>query len=257
MIKIHEGDFDIKNYLDKFPGDDPFVCRIASLFKAYRELIPFADFWVQLDKNKEAVAALSRLGTQFVLYLTDKADLEEIASFIRVAGATSLLMDGKYSLDLECKKETTGKIMRYIFPKPQLAENDRVISPKLKDVYNLLAENFSDNSNLPDCESFCLDISFKQRRNTSRVCGIEDNEGSLVSCAMTVAETESCAIIGAVATGKKYRNKGFGTYMTKYITSQLFREKKKIYLYREENKNEKFYNTAGYINCGTWKEIYF
>ena len=37
MIKIHEGDFDIKNYLDKFPGDDPFVCRIASLFKAYRE----------------------------------------------------------------------------------------------------------------------------------------------------------------------------------------------------------------------------
>ena len=57
--------------------------------------------------------------------------------------------------------------------------------------------------------------------------------------------------------GKKYRNKGFGTYMTKYITSQLFREKKKIYLYREENKNEKFYNTAGYINCGTWKEIYF
>lgn len=257
MIKIHQGDFDIKNYLDKFPGDDPFVCRIASLFNAYKELIPFADFWVQLDKNKNGVAALSRLGTQFVLYLTDSADLEEIASFIRVAGASSLLMDGRYTLDLKSKRESAGRIMRYIFPKPQLLENDHVISPKLKDVYNLLVENFPDNSNLPDCESFCLDISFKQRRNTSRVYGIEDKEGSLVSCAMTVAETKSCAVIGAVATGKGYRNKGFGTYMTKYITSCLFREKKKIYLYREENKNEKFYNTAGYINCGTWKERYF
>lgn len=257
MIKIHQGDFDIKKYLDKFPCDDPFVCRIASLFTAYKELIPFADFWIQLDKNQEGVSALSRLGTQFILYLTDKSDLEEIASFIRVAGASSLLTDGKYNLDIQCRKMCFGSIMKYIFPKPQLSENESVISPNLKAVYSLLTENFSDNSNLPDCESFCLDVSFKQRRNTSRVYGIEDEKGKLMSCAMTVAETDKCAVVGAVATGKEYRKKGYGTYMTKYITGQLFREKKKIYLFREHNKNEKFYNNAGYINCGTWKELYF
>ena len=75
------------NVIMNLSAEDPFACRIISQYNSYDSSLAFVDYWTIIDdKTDECTGAISRCGTNFILFLTDKTNLEEVSSFMRVAG---------------------------------------------------------------------------------------------------------------------------------------------------------------------------
>lgn len=255
MIKIADDSFDISLLLKPLSKGNPFGCRIYSLYKCYDYNLPFVDFWLQV-KDNVCVSAIGRLGTQFIVQLTDLSDLEEISSFLRVAGATSVLCDNKYTLELYPQNDNTGAILKFFGEPYEIEEDYQICIPTIKEAYELLVLCKEEGFEAPDYESFNLDVSHKLRHNAIRLVGLREN-GILKSVAMTVAETENDAVLGAVASHPDCRQKGYGSFLVKSLTNKLLEENKSIYLHRAIDKNISFYSNLGYKVQGKWCEYYF
>ena len=90
---------------------DPFACRIISLCNSYKPDLVFVDYWLVQDDNGNNTGAIARNGSNFILLLTDGSDIDEISSFLRVAGASAVICDGKYELDFTGGKMLAGKVL--------------------------------------------------------------------------------------------------------------------------------------------------
>ncbi len=255
MIKISDKDFDIAGILNSMSKDNPFGCRINSLYQCYDDSLPFVDFWIQ-ENNGTYCSAIARLGTQFIVQLTKLSDIEEISSFLRVAGATSILCDNRYKLDVFCSEKKNGAVLKFYGEPYDIEENYDLCVPSVRETYELLVECKEEGFEAPDFESFNLDVSHKLRHNAVRIIGLKE-DSVLKSVAMTVAETETDAVLGAVASHPDCRSKGYGSFMVKSITNELLKENKNIYLHRALDKNVSFYSNLGYKVLGKWCEYYF
>ena len=233
MIQAVTENTDFAGAIRAFSALDPFACRILSLYQSYRPELVFVDYWLQLDDESGAVTgAVARNGSNFILFLTDKSDLDEVSSFVRVGGAAGIICSGSYELDLNMKT-TTGAVLVRNTP----FEEDGGLS-------------FVE----PDLRAdFYVDVNHKLRHNAARICGIE-HDGKLAALAMTVAESDDGAVLGAVACAQEFRRSGFASAVVKHITNSLISEGKNVFLHRAKNANVSFYSGLGFSECGTWRE---
>ena len=232
-------------------NNNPFGCRIYSLIKTYSPQLSFVDYWVQIVDEK-AVSVIARLETVFILRLTKDSNIEEISSFLRVSGATSIICDGKYYPDLPLLSRKEGLILQRISPFVFDCDYD-VDIPTVKEVYDIISSCASKEFNVPPYESFMLDVSHKLNNKSIRIIGTKDN-CVFKACIMTLAESTDSAVLGALATIPTARNKGYGSYLIKYLCNQLIAENKTVYLHRAMNENIEFYNKLGFVNYGMWAE---
>lgn len=255
MIKIIDNKVNINSFLQQFTKGDPFGCRIYSLFNCYNCELPFVDFWVQIN-NGMCTAAISRLGTQFVAQITQKADIEELSSFFRISGSTSVLCDYKYKLDVFAENIESGAILKFFGNPYDINSDNEIIEPTIEEAFKLLNICSDKGFETPDFESFNLDVSHKLRHNTIRMIGVNEKD-KLAAVGMTVAETGTDAVLGAIASHPQYRNKGLGSLMVQMLTNSLLKENKNIYLHRAMDKNISFYSRLGYKVYGKWCEYIF
>ncbi|MBQ1507215.1 MAG: GNAT family N-acetyltransferase [Ruminococcus sp.] len=237
--------------------NNPFACRIISLYNSYRPGLAFVDYWMITDDSGECLGAIARNGSNFILFITDKCDLDEVSSFMRVAGATGAICGGKYRLLLYGSRTVSGSVLMRNKPF-ELSGNDEIklIQPDIRSAYELIVRCADANFVPPAFEDFYVDVNHKLRHKTMRLCGIEaDNR--LAAVAMTVAESGGGAVLGAVACDPDYRRKGYGSAIVKYITNMLVAENKCVYLHRAKNANVSFYNNLGFKESGKWREYYF
>lgn len=235
---------------------DPFACRIISLCTSYQPVLPFVDYWTVFDdKTKNPTGAIARNGTDFILFLTDKSDINEVSSFMRVAGAASVICSNKYNLDLFGYEKSYGPIL---VRTEEISENDSLIidTPKIKEAYELIAKAADKYFTPPKFEDFYVDINHKLRHGTMRLLGLYD-ENNLAAVAMTVAESKQGAVIGAVACLPKFRNKGYGTYIVNHLTNILVKEGKRVFVHRAEQANKAFYDYLKFKCFDSWSEYHF
>lgn len=249
---------DADNFINSISGvsaDDPFACRIISLYNSYKPELVFVDYWLLADDNGECNGAIARNGSNFILFLSDKSDIDEVSSFMRVAGASGIICDGKYELDLIGCKSIDGVVLVRTEAFECEEEEVSFTEPDIKAAYELIVKSADENFVPPQFEDFYVDVNHKLRHGAMRLCGIENN-GNLAAVAMTVAESGSGAVLGAVSTDPEYRNLGYGSALIKYITNLLTAENKAVFLHRAKNANEAFYSNLGFVEYGTWKEYY-
>ena len=234
---------------------DPFACRIISLCNSYDPGLVFVDYWLIGDENG-CTGAIARNGSNFILFLTDDSDLEEISSFMRVAGASAVICDGRFNLELNGCKTLEGKVL----VRNTAFEEDETglcfVQPDIRQAYDLIVKSADENFVPPKFEDFYVDVNHKLRHNTARLCGIEEN-GRVVAAAMTVAESDGAAVLGAVSCDPEYRRRGFGSSLIRHITNILAGENKSVYLHRAKNANAAFYTNLGFSEYGDWREYYF
>lgn len=243
--------------VQKISTNDPFACRIISLYNSYSPELAFVDYWMIADEiSGKCTGAVARNGTNFILFITDDCDLEELSSFMRVAGASSVLCSGRYKLDLFGSKCDTGSILIRNMPFDIIDDSLNIIEPNIKDAYDLIVRCENDNFKPPAFEDFYVDINHKLRHNTMRMYGITDAD-RLVAVAMTVAESENGAVLGAVSCDPEYRKQGYGSSIVKYISNCLIEENKAVFLHRAKNANVSFYNNLGFAETDNWREYFF
>ncbi|MGN0558051.1 MAG: GNAT family N-acetyltransferase [Acutalibacteraceae bacterium] len=256
MIKIGCNDFDITDSLNSLNCDNPYMCRIMSVYNAYGANMSFSDFWCQYDDKNKVSSAVCRIDNQVTLYTTENSDIAEIADFIAFLKPFSILCDDSIGLKLDSYSKQSGMVLKYNSDsvKNKSEQSIKVIkNPDIKKLYILLKSTDFENFTNVDFESFYLDLSHKIRHSCARAYAVFDGD-KIISCAVVPFETQDCAIINAVATDINYRRKGIASSLLKSIISELQSENKSIYIYREMNKNTKFYKGLNFCEKSVWSE---
>ena len=231
-----------------FCRGDPFGCKIASLALAYGLQTPFAGFWLQTKANTVA-AALSRLEDAAVLFAHGQADWEEWESFLSMLSVSTVQCRAEFPLLADWKREQ-GIIMKLCVPLRAAGEAE----PALAEVHPLLASCEGPGFHPPPFDPFYVDMSHRIRHGTARVRGVWEGD-ALIACAMTVAETGTDALLGAVAVHPGKRRGGYGGRVVRALCAELLQEKKEIFLFRSETDNQAFYEGLGFSDCGRWSEL--
>lgn len=257
MILSANESTDFVSLVSKISENDPFACRIISLYNSYNPELAFVDYWIISDKlTGKCTGAIARNGTNFIVFLTDDCDVDEVSSFMRVAGASSVLCSGKYKLELFGSKCVSGSVLSKNTLFDIIDDSVMIINPDIKSAYELIVKCADENFVPPAFDDFYVDVNHKLRHNAMRMYGIVESD-CLVAIAMTVAESNRGAVLGAVSCDPEFRKKGYGSTIVKYITNRLISENKTVFLHRAKNANISFYNNLGFLEMGSWKEYSF
>ena len=256
MIQSANESVDFVAAIHALSDNDPFACRIISLFKCYPPQLVFVDYWlIRDDESGEVTGAIARNGSNFILFLTAAADLEETSSFMCVAGASGVICSGVYELELN-RPSFSGPVLVCSDPfetEDVYTETADTVTPDIKAAYELIVRCADDNFRPPVFEDFYVDVNHKLRHNAMSLVGVQEN-GELVALAMTVAESKNGAVLGAVACLPEYRKQGYGSQVVRSLTAQLIAQHKRVYLHRAQDANVSFYEKLGFRECGTWRE---
>ena len=249
MIKIADSKSPFFREISELSKNNPYGCRIMSLYNTYKYNLPFVDYWVQF-KDDKPVSLISRLESSFILCLSDDSDIEEISSFVRVSGAQSAICDARF--ELECNMSRKIGPILYSENAFDISESFDVCIPDTKEVYSIISKAASGDFKVPSYESFMLDVNHKINRRSIRMYAVKGKAPA--ACIMTLAESEDSAVLGALATDPEYRKRGYGAFLIKYINNILVSEGKRVYLHRAPSENITFYNKLGFEKYGKWAE---
>ena len=230
---------------------DPFYTRILSLYESYGGGYDFVGFWVQETEGK-TVSAISRFEDKFSLYLTEDSDLEEVAAFLRFQGAGAVMTDSRYTLELMSEQVIKGQVLRYAGE--HYNSESELYTPEIKSLYALLQSCESDIFRVPEYMSFLSDVTHRRNLNKCAIMAT-DVGGALASAVMTVSETESAAILGAVATHPDFRRRGLSRELVKTLASQITSQGRAAYVFSASVANTRFYQNSGFEICADFTEL--
>ena len=236
MIEIIEGFDELKEWKKR----DLFSIRILALLKSYGTSYNFATFYRQIIDGK-ITAVISKLDNDITLALDGDFDNAELVRFFCITGHSSILCPNEFQFGA---KYDEGAIMQ-TNKKMNLPTVEATVDeyPKLMDLYN-----FIDYEN-QDFKSWYVDISHRVRHNTAKAYTL-NVDGYIVSSSILSSIYDNTAVLSAVRTQEKFRNMGYASFLVSYICNDV---KGSVFLMREANINESFYNRLGFENTGIWR----
>ena len=242
-----------KSAFERITSPDPFMTRILSLYLCYGEGYDFVGYWMQ-ELDGATTAVISRFEDKFTLWLTPDADLEEIAAFLRFQGAGSVLFNSGYDLGVtDAVGVIQGQVLEYVGD--DYISKLEIYEPDFSELYGLLKSCESYVFRVPEYLMFLSDVT--HRRNMGRLSlSAAAVGGVLASSVMTVSETDSAAILGAVATRPEHRGKGLSRSLVRDLATRLRREGRRIYVLSASDKNTHFYINSGFTAVAGFKEIF-
>ena len=254
MISINDGSEEFARKLLSLCNDSPYGAKIISYFKAYKGRFPFLDFW--LCRNEEGETAVCRYYSAVFLCGEES---EEVKSFIGALSPSSVLCDGTWELELPGMKRYSGEMLSCSAPLActQTLESQYAIERlssemrSLKAVYELLRVSYNEDSPTGDFESFFIDTSHMIRHNTSSIYAVSRN-GELLSTLTASSITDSCAVIGSVATLPNERSKGLASILVNSAVTELCEQGRRVFLFREAPI--RIYERVGFKVEGYWAE---
>lgn len=223
---------------------DIYACRIACLLDSYGIKYDFARFWLQYSENGKPVSAIAKYYSDITVSLTESSDITELAALINCIGCESISSSKPIILSTyhEC-----GVVMKLDRSRLSKAEAPKAVqlteAPDLSEVYNILKSCRESGFDVPAYKDFILDMSHKIRHSTA-MCSAARFNGELAACAMTVAQSKCCAVIGAVAVKKQYRRLGLGSLCINDLCLRL--GNRDVFIVRQRSKNREFYLKAGF-----------
>lgn len=232
--------------LPPLPDDSDAALKIAAQVRAYGLARPFLRVYAG-----EGGSVLSVLDGAATLYAGQDAD--EALLFLRMSPDVHTLRTDAdtarrfaTSLVVPCE---TGVTMIYRGDPPA---GDPVPSLSPRDVYPLLSAVFGDS--LPPFDVWYADASHRLRHDLCRIAGVTE-QGKAVSCAMTVAETETAWMLGAVVTRPDCRGRGYASASIRSLIADGQANGKKVLISPKNEAARALYARLGFAECGTWGTV--
>ena len=237
----------------KINATDPFFTRILSLYESYGEGLDFVAFWAQEIEGK-ITAAISRFEDKFSLWLTEGSDLDEIAAFIRFQGAGSCLYNAAFSVDFPADlPAVSGHVLEYVGD--DYISDIEIYEPDFKALYALIKACESPIFIVPEYLLFLSDVTHRNNRGKLHLLATAV-DGDLASSVMTVSETKSAVILGAVATHPDYRRRGLSRELVRTLATRLRGEGRRVFVLSASDANTRFYQHSGFAIIADFKEIF-
>lgn len=220
---------------------DIFSIRILALLKSYECKYNFATFYKQIDDNGIITAIISKLDNDVTISLGDDFDNNEIVHFLCVTGYSSVVCSDEFQFGA---KYDEGMIMSSSIKRDSTMQGVIIDEyPKLMDLYN-----FVDYDGM-DFKAWYVDISHRVRHYTAKAYTLNVGE-NIISSGILSSIYEGYAVLTAVRTSDEFRKMGYGSTLVNYICSDVCST---VYIMRDMELNESFYQKLGFKNIGKWR----
>lgn len=224
---------------------DECLIRIHSLKRAYGLEAPFVCYYAD-----DCGGLMSIMDSAGVLYCTE--NVEEWLIFVSMnPDVTHLHCSAEVGRQLMAGGSWRGRegiVLKY--------EGDRDFAPStvcetpyLPHVHALLCKCFDEMAPL---NAWYPDVSHRIRHNCAKIATILDDE-KVVSTAMTVAETDSAALLGQVATHSDYRGRGYAQTCLNSLISRC--KDKRLYILPMTDYAQSLYQKMGFVPDSNWAEL--
>ena len=231
---------DSEALFDCWKKRDLYSIRILSLLKSYGCKYQFCSFYRQ-EINGKITAILSKLDNNVTLALDDGYDREELVHFFCITGYSGILTSDEFELS---SRYDEGAVMvchsKHDVP---LADVHIDEYPKLMDLFN-----FVDYSS-QDFKAWYVDISHRVRHQTAKAYTL-NVDGEIVSSGILSSIYDGNAVLTAVRTKDEYQRMGYGSKLVNYICADVTGA---VYIMRDWDLNEEFYQKIGFENAGKWR----
>lgn len=226
------------------PSDECAV-RIHSLRKAYGLNVPFIRYYAD-----DCGGLLSVMDGAGILYCEENT--EEWLIFVAMnPEITHLHCSATLGRLLTANGGWQGRegvVLTYAgereFTPPTVCEN-----PYLPQVHELLCTCFDSMASL---NAWYPDVSHRIRHNCAKIATVLDGE-KVVSTAMTVAETDTAAVLGQVATYSDFRGRGHAKTCINSLISRC--KDKALYILPMTDIAHSLYEKMGFVPDGEWAEL--
>lgn len=227
------------------PITDLAALRILALREAYGD-VPFIRYYADdsgsLLAIMDGIAYFSPQGTpteEWLLFLTMEP------SIVRLYCSGEI---GEWLVAESGWQLHSGVVLKYTAPRP-LAQEGICRTPSLPAVHQLLSRCFTALSPL---EAWYPDVSHRVRHGCCMLACIEQ-DGCIVSTAMTVAQAGEHALLGQVATDSNYRRRGYAAACIRDLISRWQGEH--LYIIPANAPARKLYEDLGFCPFSTWAEL--
>lgn len=251
MLKL--ADKSKADIIRSFCGNSLPGAYIACRMDCYGFGFDFLSFWLS-ENGGEVDCVVSSMDNCAVVLTNENTDFEELRQFIDVLGFSSVMMTSQAAQ--KCGFENYETKNSFVYSSESrdnyMAQDDA----DLKKLYELISASIPgsfENSSYAYL-NFLSDYTFRKNRGRARLKALKD-ENTVLSCALTSAETDSAAIISGVACSEKSRGKGFGKQTVLSLAEELSLENKAVYVIALNKSAEDFYRKIGFKDYETIAEI--
>lgn len=219
---------------------DIYSVRILALLKSYGCKYQFCTFYRQITDGR-VTAIISRLDNDYTLSLEDGFDTEELVHFFCITGYSTILCSDEFEFSSRYEE---GAVMECTTKRDEALVGVTVDEyPKLMDLFN-----FTDYAS-QDFKAWYVDISHRVRHKTAKAYTLNlDTE--IISSGILSSIIDGYSVLTAVRTVPELRGMGYGSTLVKYICADVTGT---VYLMRDNNLNESFYEKIGFKNIGNWR----
>ena len=262
MIRIIDKSFKRYDEIDSFCRKDPFGVRILSYLTTYGFELDFVDFWYQTDKKDRIVALISGFEDRYTVFSSrtrNRGRLDELKEFIEFRSPSSLMFDFDLRLDFASHKSVQiGDVLKFKKSAASFKNinSDVFVRPDAESYYSILKMNDSEDFKVPEYMFFLSDVTYRKNRNRLAMFGIKDND-DLASVCMTVSECDHAVILGAVATAKDHKGKGYASKLVNSSASLFLLDNKDVYIFSMKESTTRLYKKAGFSKNKNYIEYFF
>ena len=215
------------------------LLRILSQAEVYGTDRPFCRFWIG-----EGGSVFSL--TDGVVTLHPGEDVKEAALFLEMSPEVhTVRTDGDTALRLAAGwgvEPKTGTVMRVDKSLlPQGAAEECLPAP----LYPLLKTVFGES--ISPFDVWYADVHHRLRRGAFHATAVKAGD-TVVSCAMTVAETTGAVLIGGVATHPDHRGQGLASACVTALAHRM--GEKAVWICPKNEAAEQLYRRLGFAPCG-------
>lgn len=215
-------------------GNDPVSGRLLAWWEAYRGTT-IARFYQTHNGG-----CIAMLDAQAISCVSEK-DAEETAAFLKIQSEIR-------SVYTTVPLSLSGKVKHFTaMVAPNVTKRENLETVGLQILYTFLQPFFDD---LPPFEAWYMDTSYRTRHGLCRHGVITDN-GNIVSSAMTVAEWQSGALLGGVATAPDHRCLGYAGRCVLSLTSSLQVMGKTVWICPYNPPAQRLYESLGFQKHST------
>ncbi len=218
--------------------DSVCAVRLLSAYENYAAY-PFAHFWEDGEGryasmiDGTAVFYAETVTEEWLTFWQMQPDLAKLITDACIGETVAAHLGRPFS---------QVPVMKSVVPSNGQAEP---VAPKA--AFELMTRVFGDA--IPPFDVWYADVSHRMRHAGCQTVGVMRN-GVCVSCAMTVAECDGGALIGAVATAETARRQGLAGRLVGGLAATLSQEQKQVFICPKHEAARRLYERIGFVVCG-------
>ncbi len=225
--------------------DNEAALRILGTAAAYGTDRPFCRFWT--DENGGALMIAEGVATlhappcadEWLTFLTMSPEVHTVRTDAKTARELAAL----WGVQAEC-----GEVMR---AGDVSVCGAATVTPPAP-LYPLIASVFGEA--VPPFDGWYADVHHRLRRGRFHARAVREG-GEVRSCAMTVAECDAAALLGAVATHPAARGRGLASACVTALTHDCRQNGQEVYISPKNAAAAALYARLGFTVCGEWGKV--